>query len=72
MLTVYNRKKRALLLTNMFDETGKFIKFDDESVTSAIVENGIIELKDYAFQDCKYLKTITLPVSLVSIGKGAF
>ena len=43
-----------------------------EQVLSAVVEDGVTSIGDYAFEGCKSLTAIDLPESVVSIGHAAF
>lgn len=46
--------------------------FDNSSIASILIEEGITTIKDEAFWECKELKTVILPQSVNSIGYGAF
>ena len=46
--------------------------FSDSSVKSVTFENGIEEIGDYAFYDCRSLESVNLPNSLLRIGCMAF
>ena len=61
--------------------TGKMDDYDDKNslppwyrkkVTSAVLEEGITDIGDWAFCYCSSLTSITLPDSLTSIGNYAF
>ena len=43
-----------------------------ESIKTAVIENGVTSIGDYAFDGCSSLSSITLPASLTSIGNVAF
>ena len=42
------------------------------SITKVVIENGVTNIGDMAFTDCKSLTSITIPDSVTSIGYGAF
>ena len=42
------------------------------SIQSVIVEDGVKNIGDYAFNDCTALTSITLPDSIIRIGNQAF
>ncbi len=41
-------------------------------IKSAVIESGITSIGNYAFYECRYLETITIPDSVTSIGSAAF
>ena len=43
-----------------------------DSITSFVIEEGVTEIKTYAFQSCCKLKNITLPKSLLKLDKGVY
>lgn len=43
-----------------------------ETITSAVIENGVTSIGDYAFTKCENLKSVTIPNSVKTIGYGAF
>ena len=52
---------------------GKKIPSDlKSSITKIVVNNGITNIGDYAFDWCTYLTSITIPKSVTDIGEGAF
>lgn len=46
--------------------------FQNTSITSITLPEGITTIESYAFNDASMLQSITLPSTLVSIGSGAF
>lgn len=50
-------------------ETGAFAGSDIQSIA---LPEGITEIADYAFYDCKSLREVALPTTLKKIGKSAF
>lgn len=46
--------------------------FSGSEIVSLVLPEGITEIGDYAFYDCKSLKSVVLPSTLKKIGKGAF
>ena len=46
--------------------------YDNDSIISVVIEDGVTYIGEYAFYDCDALTNITLPDSLVSIGDRAF
>ena len=46
--------------------------FDGAVITDLVIPEGITSVKDYAFYNCYFLKTITIPTSVQSIGRSAF
>ncbi len=42
------------------------------SIKSVVIENGVISIGSYAFAGCSYIESISLPVTLESIGNRAF
>lgn len=45
---------------------------NDELVTDIVIPEGIVEIKDYAFAECKNLTSVVMPYSVAIIGKSAF
>lgn len=43
-----------------------------ETITSAVIENGVTSIGDYAFYGCTNLASVTIPEGMVSIGDFAF
>lgn len=43
-----------------------------EIIERVSIENGIIDICDYAFNGCANLKDVALPSSIISVGEGAF
>lgn len=43
-----------------------------ETITSAVIENGVTSIGDYAFYGCTNLASVTIPEGMVSIGDSAF
>ena len=46
--------------------------YDNNSVESVIIENGVTSIGDSAFWSCDNLKSVTIPNSVTSIGNEAF
>ena len=46
--------------------------FKGSSVTSVIIEEGIVKIKDKCFSGCESLQNVQLPESLFSLGEDAF
>jgi hypothetical protein len=44
----------------------------DSGIKTAIIEQGVTNVGNYAFQDCVELTSATIPYSVTSIGEGAF
>ena len=51
---------------------GASLYVNDQMVENLVVPNGMEEIKKYAFEGCKSLKTIKVPQSLQSIQTGTF
>ena len=45
---------------------------NDKIVNDVVIPDGVTEIKQYAFDNCFNLRTITLPTSIKTIGQGAF
>lgn len=50
-----------------FYDVGKY-----NAVLTVSIANSVTEIKDYAFKYCRYLESISIPGSVVNIGKSAF
>ena len=46
--------------------------YNDTSIKSVIINNGVTSIGNYAFQNCTSLTSVTIPDSVMSIGKSAF
>lgn len=46
--------------------------YEDYSVSSVTIPEGVVSIGKYSFSGCNYLKRVSLPTTLTSIGKGAF
>ena len=47
-------------------------EFIGSDIEIAIIPDGVFGIGNYAFQNCKNLKTVIIPDSVVSMGEGAF
>ena len=43
-----------------------------QDIVSAVIPEGVTEIGEYAFTDCKNLESVALPSTLMRIGEGAF
>jgi hypothetical protein len=43
-----------------------------QRITSIIIPEGVLEIKNYTFRDCTKLNSVTLPTTLIRIGASAF
>jgi hypothetical protein len=74
--STYNLK--IIYLGESFSITQKMLnkgKIKDQIntyITSLIIANDVTYINDYAFEDCINIKSIIIPDSVISIGKGAF
>ena len=48
------------------------VHFSQENLNEVIISNGVISIGNYAFYNCKGLKSITIPNSVTSIGNNTF
>ena len=55
------------MTNSVYDE-----QFNSEIIENLVIENGITSIGEYAFYDYDNLSSISLPISLESIGKNAF
>lgn len=46
--------------------------YEDYSVSSITIPEGVVSIGEYSLSSCNYLKTVSLPTTLTSIGEGAF
>lgn len=56
----------------MEDYTYNTVPWKGMEITSAVIENGVTSICDYAFYKCTTLKTVSLPASVVELGYSAF
>lgn len=46
--------------------------YDNESITSVVIEDGVTAIGERAFEDCSALNSVTIPKSVTTIGNYAF
>jgi len=46
--------------------------FESKTITGVIIGNGVTDIGENAFSDCKSLTSVTIPNSITNIGKNAF
>lgn len=77
----FDMRARKVVIPSKVTDSGKtytvktidtFSAFEVLSVESIVIEEGIVEIEKRAFYNCKKLKTVTLPSTLLMIGKDAF
>lgn len=56
----------------MGDYTYNTVPWKGMEITSAVIENGVTSICDYAFYKCTTLKTVSLPTSVAELGYSAF
>ena len=52
--------------------SAKNLYLNDELVTELVIPEGVTEIKDYAFENCKGLTSVVIPGSVTRIEYGAF
>ena len=59
---------------NLYDKSGTELLYyaQGKGEKEVIIPDGVVEIGDYAFENCVFLKKVTFPETLVSIGAGAF
>ena len=45
---------------------------NDEKITDLVIPDNVIEISNYAFSGCSFLKSVEFPAGLTTIGNGAF
>ena len=68
LMTVYGRGSMADFGSG---DPAPWYSYKD-SITSLVLEDGVTGIGSYAFSDCYYLYSVTLPASVRSVGSSAF
>lgn len=71
----YRGKITYIKINEGVTSIGKYAFYDVgnyNAVLTVSIANSVTEIKDYAFKYCRYLESISIPGSVVNIGKSAF
>ena len=55
-----------------YNHTTSRVPWDNATITSVVIENGVTSIGNYAFENCSGLTSITIPDSVKTIGGYAF
>lgn len=63
---------QVILQNKIQKDDSAFSSLIEGSIKNAVIPNGVIQIKAYAFENCYQLESVTIPSTVNSIGESAF